>query len=95
MADVPAYVVARSLCRGAVNWLRERKIAFLNHTKRTPVVALAQTLEKAQAGKIKSIYISIQWEDDSYDSDWSQMKRSELLMHAYQAQSDITKEMSQ
>lgn len=77
-----------------MNWLRQRKIAFLNNTRRTPLVALAQTLEKAQAGKIKSVYISIQWEDDTFASDWSQMKRAELLMHAFQAQADVHEEMA-
>ncbi len=80
--------------REVISWLRQRKIAFLNHTKRTPVVALAQTLEKAQAGKIKSVFICIQWEDDdSFDSDWSQMPRSALLMHAYHAQHVIHAEV--
>lgn len=76
-----------------MDWLRQRKIAFLQHTKRTPLVALAQTLEKAQAGKIKSVYIGIQWEDDTFVADWSSMTRSELASHALLAQSNALEEI--
>lgn len=76
-----------------MDWLRQRKIAFLNHTKRTPVVALAQSLEKAQAGRIKSVYIGIQWEDDSFDADWSNMPKHDLAMHTLVAQKTAREEI--
>lgn len=75
-----------------MDWRRVRKIAFLNHTRRTPLVALAQTLEKAQAGKIKSVYIGIQWEDDTYAADWSNMPRHDLAMHVMHAQKEAREE---
>jgi hypothetical protein len=65
-----------------MSWFKQRKIAWLGNTKRTPDVALAQTLEKANAGRIKSVYIGIQWDDDTFQGDWSQMPLTDLLMHA-------------
>ncbi len=65
-----------------MEWIRQRKIAWLKGTKRTPDVALAQTLEKAQAGRIHSVYIGIEWDDGTFTGDWSQMKTTDLLMHA-------------
>lgn len=72
-----------------MSWIKQRKIAFLQHTKRTPVVALAQSLEKAQSGKIKSVYIGIQWQDDTFASDWSNMQDRDLATHAAQIQKEL------
>ncbi len=69
------------------DWLRIRKIAHIgNHVRRDPVVTLAQSLEKAQAGKVKSVMVSIQWQDDSMSCDYSQMRRSDLVSHAFNTQ---------
>lgn len=65
-----------------IEWLRKRKIALFPGARRTPEVALAQTLEKAKAGHIKSVYIGIQWEDDSFVGDWSNMPVHDLQLHA-------------
>jgi hypothetical protein len=67
------------------DWLKERKIAQLPGTERTPVNALASTLEKAQAGHIKSVYIGIEWTDGTFCGDWSRMQTRDLAMHALTA----------
>jgi delta-aminolevulinic acid dehydratase/porphobilinogen synthase len=67
------------------DWLKERKIAQMPGVPRTAVNTLASTLEKAVAGKIKSVYIGIQWEDDTYCGDWSNQPISSLAMHALMA----------
>lgn len=76
-------------------WKRQRKIAQLPGTTRTAVNALASTLEKAQAGKIKSIYIGIQWDDDTFCGDWSSMPRKDLAVHALIAQQNALNEIQQ
>jgi hypothetical protein len=77
-------------------WRKKRKIARLPGIKVDPVTVLAQTLEKARNGQLKSVYIGLQWEDDSFDADWSTMKRSDLCTHAvvaqHHAQSEIGKD---
>lgn len=75
------------------DWLRRRKIAQLPGTTRTAVNALAATLEKAQAGKVKSVYIGIQWEDDTFCGDWSAMPRKDLAVHALMAQKNAMAEI--
>ena len=75
-----------------IDWLRQRKIAWITSTKRTPDVCLAQTLEKARAGHIKSVYIGIQWDDDTYGGDWSSMPRHALAMHLLQMQKEAREE---
>jgi hypothetical protein len=72
----------------SMNWLKQRKIAWLSNTKRTADVCLAQTLEKANAGRIKSVYIGIQWDDDTFVGDWSQMPLRDLLMHAKRCEAE-------
>ena len=67
-------------------WRRIRKIAHLPGTRRTAVVALASTLEKARAGRIKSVYIGIEWDDGTFCGDWSNMERRDLATHALMAQ---------
>jgi hypothetical protein len=75
------------------DWLRRRKIAQLPGTQRTAVNALAATLEKAQAGHIKSVYIGIQWDDDTFCGDWSVMPRKDLAVHALMAQKNAMAEI--
>ena len=49
------------------NWIP--KILHLPGTKLTPEVVLHRTLTKLP--HIKSVCIVIQWDDDSFDVDWS------------------------
>lgn len=73
-------------------WKQERKIAHIGeHVKRDAVVTLAQSLEKATAGKIKSVMVSIQWDDDTLSCDFSQMPRSALVSHAFNCQAEAHK----
>ena len=78
-------------------WERIRKIARLagygRHIEVTPLAVAAATLEKAQAGKIKSLFVSIEWQDGSYGSDWGQMPRRCLLGHAWNAQMTLYDEV--
>lgn len=72
-------------------WERIRKITRLagygnSHIRVDPVQVAASTLEKAQAGKIKTLYVSIEWQDGSYASDWTEMPRRCLLGHAWNTQ---------
>ena len=77
------------------SWERQRKISTLPNCRVTPDVALARSLEKAKAGKIKSVYIGIQFEDGSFDADWSLMAISELATHATVAHIYATKELTE
>lgn len=78
-------------------WERMRKIARFSGYNRSvrvdPVQVAAATLEKAQAGRMKSIFVSIQWDDDSLSVDWSQMPRSALFTHAFNVQSAVQEEV--
>lgn len=74
-------------------WLRKRKIAQLPGTVRTPVNSLAASLEKAQAGYIKSVYIGIEWADGTFCGDWSAMPRLALAGHALIAQKNAMSEI--
>lgn len=56
----------------------ERKIIHLPGTTLTPEVLLHRTLQKVS--RIKAVALVIQWDDDSFDTDWSSMKSSELCM---------------
>ena len=55
-----------------------RTIVHLPGTKLTPEVVLHRTLTKTS--RIKAVAIVIQWDDDTFDTDWSTMKNSELCM---------------
>ncbi len=68
-------------------WQRVRKIAHLPGTKLTPEVVLARTLEKAQAGRIKSVVVVVEWmdggeDDQNFAVDWSNMPVGTMLCHA-------------
>lgn len=54
------------------------KLVHLPHTRLTPEVVLFRTVNKLS--KIKAVAVVIQWDDDTMDCDWSQMKVSELCM---------------
>ena len=79
-------------------WRRKRKIATLPNVRLTPVVALARTLEKAQAGRIKSVYIGIEWEEDYqgntgvFEGEWSNMSAGSLGLHAKVAEESARRE---
>ena len=57
-----------------------RKVAHLPGTRLTPDVVLARTMEKMP--HIKAVTVVIQWDDDTFDCDWSSMRTSELCMAA-------------
>lgn len=57
-------------------------------TKLTPEVLLHRTLNKV--ARIKAVTIVIQWDDDTFDIDWSSMKVSELCMGALILQDEAT-----
>lgn len=48
----------------------------------TPEMVLSRTLDKAQQGRVKSVYISIEWETGQIASDWSDMPVEKLCLHA-------------
>lgn len=54
----------------------ERKIIHLPGTKLTPEVVLHRTLTKLD--HIKSVTVIIQWNDETFDVDWSQQQVSDL-----------------
>lgn len=91
--DAPEEAYAEWVSRQG--WRRVRKIAQLPGAKRTAVNALAATLEKAQAGMIRSVYIGIQWSDDTFCGDWSAMPRKDLTVHLLVAQQNALKEFDQ
>jgi hypothetical protein len=75
------------------DWYKIRKIVRLagwNPAIRVdPVQVAAATLEKAKAGRIKSLFVSIIWNDETLAYDYSEMKNSELTAHAYNVQSEV------
>lgn len=58
----------------------EPKIVHLPGTTLTPEVVVHRTLQKLD--RIKAVLVVIQWDDETFDLDWSQMKTSELCMAA-------------
>ena len=58
----------------------EPKLVHLPGSKLTPEVVLHRTLNKLP--RITAIAVVIQWDDGTFDCDWSQMKTSELVMGA-------------
>lgn len=56
----------------------ERKIIHLPGTRLTPEVVLHRTLTKT--AHIKAVAVVIQWNDDSFECDWSSYKLSDLCM---------------
>jgi hypothetical protein len=63
-------------------WPKTRVISTLPNARLTPVVVLGRSLEKAQHGKLKSVYVGIQWADrDEFNYDYSLMSTRDLGMH--------------
>ena len=58
----------------------EPRLVHLPGTTLTPEVVLHRTLQKLD--RIKAVVVVIQWDDDTYAADWSQMRVSELCMAA-------------
>ena len=54
------------------------RLVHLPGTRLSPEVMLHRTLDKLD--RIKGIALVIQWDDESFDTDWSAMKVSELCM---------------
>ena len=52
------------------------KLVHLPGTRLSPEVVLHRTLAKLP--RIKAVAVVITWDDDTIDTDWSQMKSSEL-----------------
>lgn len=67
------------------------KIVHLPGTKLTPEVLLHRTLGKL--ARIKNVAIIIQWDDNTFDADWSSMTMSEFCMAAAILQMEAQDEM--
>ena len=67
------------------------KIVSLPGAAVSPQVVLHRTLDKLE--HIKSITITIQWNNDEIATDWSQMLVSELCMHAMHLDEQVKKTM--
>lgn len=55
-------------------------LVHLPGTELTPEVVLHRTLNKLH--RIRAVTVIIQWDDDTFDADWSQQKVSDLCMSA-------------
>lgn len=79
------------------SWERIRKIVRMaGYNPRIvidPVQVAASTLEKAKAGRIQSLMVSIEWDDGSFSADWCQMQRRNLLGHAFNIQTTVQDEV--
>ena len=75
------------------NWPRNRKVSTLPGVRADAVTVLARTLDKAQQGKIRSVLISIEWQDTTTECDWSSMKNDTLCYHAVTMQHQVQMEM--
>jgi len=53
-------------------------IKHLPGTILTPEVVLHRTLDKLP--RVKAVMVVIQWDDDTFDMDWSSMRVSEMFM---------------
>ena len=61
----------------------KRKLRHLPGTALSPELVLHRTLEKLE--RIKSVVVVIQWDDDTFDVDWSAMGSSGTLLVAAMA----------
>ena len=61
-------------------------LVHLPGTRLLPELVLHRTLDKLS--RIKAVAIVIQWDDDTFVTDWSQMPISALCMAAYALQKD-------
>jgi len=55
-----------------------RKLVPLRGSDTTPPIVLMRTLDKAD--RMKAVIVVIQWNDGSYDMDWSSMPASTLAV---------------
>mgnify|MGYP001570167661 CR=1 FL=1 len=69
----------------------EPKIVHLPGTELSPTVVLHRTLAKVD--RIRAVTIIIQWDDETYDADWSSMKVSELSLASVVLQKTVTDTM--
>ena len=67
------------------------RLVHLPGTTLTPQVVLHRTLDKL--AHIKAITIVIQWDNDEYATDWSQMRVSELCMVSMHLEEQCRKTM--
>ena len=67
------------------------KLVHLPGSRLTPEVVLHRTLNKVD--RIKAVAVIILWDDDSYDTDWSNMKLSELVMSVKALDLDMAHEL--
>ncbi len=56
--------------------MTQRKIIHLEGTELSPEVVLHRTIEKLD--HIKSVYVLIEWDDESVDCDWSTQALSKI-----------------
>ena len=71
--------------------LYKPKLVHLPGSRLTPEVVLHRTLNKVD--RIKAVAVIILWDDYSYDTDWSNMKLSELVMSGKVLDLDIAHEL--
>ena len=71
--------------------LYKPKLVHLPGSRLTPEVVLHRTLNKVD--RIKAVAVIILWDDDSYDTDWSNMKLSELVMSVKALDLDMAHEL--
>ncbi len=67
------------------------KLVHLPGTTVTPELVLHRTLDKL--AHIKSVTVTIQWNNDEIATDWSQMRVSELCMHVMHLDEQVKKTM--
>lgn len=68
------------------NYRHRRKLVHLPGTDLTPEVVLARTLQKCS--RIKQVAVVILWDDGTYDTDYSNMMVSELVLSARRLTAD-------
>lgn len=74
-------------------WEQQRKMTVHPSARVTPELSLLRTLEKARAGRIRSVYISIEWDNETVGADWSQMSRAMLCYHGVAIQRYIQQDL--
>lgn len=67
----------------------DRRIVHLPGTALMPEVVLHQTLENV--ARIRAVTIVIQWDDDTFDIDWSRQQTNDLCMGAVLLQAKAAK----
>ena len=75
-------------------WRKQRKIASLPGVRHDAVTVLARALEMAQAGLIRSVVVSMEWDDRSFGDNTSTMDKHTLAAHALHVQKVAMDEMN-